>query len=474
MQVDEKSVNDGLAAQLRGAVSGEVLVAGDAGYDAGRAVYFTAIDRRPDVIVRPADAADVARVVTIARETGSGLAVRNGGHSFACHGVRDGGIVLDTRSLRGLEIDVERRVARAGAGLSAGEYTTAAGAHGLATGFGDAPSVGISGITLGGGIGFLHRRHGMTIDHLLGAEVVTADGRIVRADAHSHEDLFWAIRGGGGSFGVVTQLEYRLEPVDRVLGGMLMLPATPESLVTLLEQAYTAPDELSLIAAVMPAPPMPFIPAEAHGSMIMMVTLVYAGDIAAGERVIAPFRALATPLLDAVRPMRYPEIYDGHADAPHPAAVTLHPRFIEALDVAAAARLFERLRTGTAPMRMAQFRPLGGAVSRVPSDATAYAHRDRHFIATTGAMFEQPEQREEFAAWAAAAAADPEDGAPGAYVGFLGAEGDARIGEAYPGATGARLARIKQQYDPTNLFAGNHNVGASGAHGRSPAAAALM
>lgn len=460
MQAVEKSMNDGVRAELQRAVAGEVLVAGDAGYDAGRAVYFTSVDRRPDVVVRPADAGDVARVVTIARDTGSRLSVRNGGHSFACHGVRDGGIVLDMRSLRGLDIDVERRVARAGAGLSAGEYTTAVNAHGLATGFGDAPSVGISGITLAGGIGFLHRRNGMTIDHLIGAEVVTADGRIVRADAESHEELFWAIRGGGGGFGVVTQLEYRLEPVDRVLGGMLLLPATPESLVTLLEQAYAAPDELSLIVGVMPAPPMPFIPAEAHGTLMMMVTLVYAGDIAEGERVIAPFRALATPLLDAVRPMRYPEIYDGHADAPHPAAVTLHTRFIESLDVDAAGRLFERLRTGTAPMRMAQFRPLGGAVARVPSDATAFAHRDRHFIATTGAMFERPEQHAEFAAWAAAAAADLEDSAAGAYVGFMGAESDARVAEAYPGATGQRIARIKQQYDPTNLFDGTHNVGA--------------
>ena len=458
MQASDATMDSSVAARLRAGVRGEVHVPGDAGYDDGRALYFTSVDRRPDVIVRPADAADVARVVTIARDTESRLSVRNGGHSFACHGVRDGGIVLDTRSLRDLDIDVERRVARAGAGLSAGEYTKATNAHGLATGFGDAPSVGISGITLGGGIGFLHRRNGMTIDHLLGAEVVTADGRVVRADAESHEDLYWAIRGGGGGFGVVTQLEYRLEPVDRVLGGMLMLPATPESLVTLLELAYAAPDELSLIAAVMPAPPMPFIPAEAHGSMMMMVTLVYAGDIAEGERVVAPFRALAKPLLDAVRPMRYPEIYDGHADAPHPAAVTLHTRFIESLDVDAAARLFERLRTGSAPLRMAQFRPLGGALARVPADATAFAHRDRHFIATTGAMFERPEQHAEFAAWAEAAAADLAESAPGAYIGFMGAEGDARVAEAYPGATGARLARIKRQYDPMNVFDGNHGV----------------
>jgi hypothetical protein len=241
---------------------------------------------------------------------------------------------------------------------------------------------------------------------------------------------------------------------------MLMQPATPALLVAVLELAYAAPDELSLIATVMPAPPMPMIPAEAHGSLIMMITLVYAGDIAEGERVVTAFRGLAKPLLDAVRPMRYPDIYEGHADAPHPAAVALHTRFIESLAIDAATTLFERLRTGTAPMRMAQFRPLGGAVARVPSDATAFAHRDRRFIASVGAMYPRPEQYAEYAAWASAGAAELSAAAPGAYAGFLDASGDARIDEVYPGATGTRLARIRREYDPTNLFTGNYSVAA--------------
>ncbi|HEX6308276.1 MAG TPA: FAD-binding oxidoreductase [Longimicrobiales bacterium] len=447
-----------LVAELRGAVSGVVLEAGDDGYDAARTVYFTAFDRKPDVIVRAADAADVARVVRLARATGSTLSVRNGGHSLAVHGVRDGGIVLDVTALRSLEIDVARRVARAGAGLTAGEYTAAVGAHGLSTGFGDAPSVGIGGITLAGGVGFLHRRHGMTIDQLTGAEVVTADGAIVRADAASHPDLFWAIRGGGGNFGVVTQLEFALQPVDRVLGGMMILPATPERLVALLEQAYAAPDDLSLIVAAMPAPPLPFIPPEARGSMILMVMLVHCGDIDEGERIVGRIRSLATPMLDTVKPMRYPGMYEAEGGPPHPPAVATHTRFIDALDVDAAAALFERLRTGTAPMRVAQFRPLGGALARVPSDATAFAHRDRHFIANVGAIYERPEQRDEQTVWAAGAAAELEQSAPGAYVGFLDGSGAARIREAYPGATWDRLVRIKRQYDPTNLFDGNHNI----------------
>jgi FAD/FMN-containing dehydrogenase len=459
VQVREVSVDTSVVDELRGSVAGSVIVPGDAAYDDARAVYFTATDRRPGVIVRPAEAADVACVVRIARSSGSELAVRNGGHSPAGHGVIDGGIVLDLRGLRGIHIDVARRVARAGAGVPAGEYTRAAGGHGLATGFGDAPSVAVGGITVAGGIGFLHRKFGMTIDSLVAAEVVTAAGDVVRADADSHADLFWAIRGGGGNFGVVTEVKLALHPVNQVLGGMLMLPATPQRLVDLLAIADAAPDELSLIAAAMPAPPMPMIPPEHHGRMILMVILVYCGDIQAGEGVIAPIRALATPLLDAVRPMDYPEIYAGHEGQPHPAAVAIHSRFIDSLDLAAATRLFEGLQSGTAPMRVAQFRPLGGAVSRVSADATAFAHRDRRFMVNVAAMHERLADAPEHALWSATVAAELGAGSAGAYVGFLAQDGAARIREAYPGMTWDRLVQVKRSYDPENLFRGNHNIG---------------
>jgi FAD/FMN-containing dehydrogenase len=457
VHVREVAVGVPVVEELRRSVAGEVIVPGDASYDAARSVYFTATDRRPAVIVRPVDAADVACVVAIARSSGSELAIRNGGHSLAGHGVIDGGIVLDLRGLRSMHVDVPRRVARAGAGLPAGDYTKAAAAFGLATGFGDAPSVAIGGITVAGGVGFLHRRFGMTIDHVVGAEVVTAAGDVVRADADSNPDLFWAIRGGGGNFGVVTELELKLHPVREVLGGMLMLPATPARLVALLALADAAPEELSLIAAVMPAPPMPFIPPERHGELILMVMLVWSGDVRHGEGVIAPIRALAPPLMDGVRPMQYPEIYDGHEGAPHPAAVAMHTRFLDWLDGDAAERLFEGLRSGTAPMRVAQFRPLGGAVARVSPDATAFAHRNRRFIVNVGAMYERPDDAHEHALWAATVAADL-GGNGGAYVGFLAQDGASRIREAYPGGTWERLVAVKRRYDPENLFRSNHNV----------------
>src|SRR5918997_4012801 len=296
--------------ELRAAFNSRVIAPDDAGYDEARAVFYGAIDRRPAVIIRVASAADVSQVVSLARETGLNLAVRSGGHSLAGHSTTDGGIVLDLSDMKTLQIDTERRTAWAETGLTAGEYTAATGAHGLATGFGDTGSVGIGGITLGGGIGFFVRKYGLTIDDLLAAEVVTADGRLLRADAETHPDLFWAIRGGGGNFGVATRFHYRLHELDSIVGGMLILPATPEVIASFIAEAEAAPDELSAIANVMTAPPMPFVPPEAHGQLIIMAMLVYAGEeVDEGERAIAPFRALAKPIADMVKPMRYPEIY---------------------------------------------------------------------------------------------------------------------------------------------------------------------
>jgi FAD/FMN-containing dehydrogenase len=249
----------GVRRHLRGLL-GEVIAAGDPGYDAARSIFYNGLDRRPTAVVRPADATDVRRVVDLARESGMALAVRSGGHSPAGHSTVEGGLVLDLSGLRGLEIDPASRSVWAGAGLTAGEYTATVGAHGLATGFGDAPSVGIGGITLGGGVGFLHRKHGLTLDSLLAADVVTADGELVRADAGSHPDLFWAIRGGGGNFGIATRLHFRLHEVGEVLGGMLMLPATPERAASFIGLADAASEELSGMINVMIAPPMPFIP----------------------------------------------------------------------------------------------------------------------------------------------------------------------------------------------------------------------
>jgi FAD/FMN-containing dehydrogenase len=443
--------------QLRADLSGAVIAPGDPGYDEARAVFLTGFDRRPAAIVQVADDADVSRVVSIARETGVELAVRSGGHSTAGYGTCDGGIVIDLSGMRALDIDADGRTAWAEAGLTAGEYTVATGALGLATGFGDTASVGIGGITLGGGVGFLARKYGLTIDDLIAADVVTADGRVRRVDADHDPDLFWALRGGGGNFGVVTRFRFRLHEVDEIVGGMLMLPATPDVITAGLAAADAAPDELSSILSVMHAPPMPFVPAEHHGRPVVIALLAHAGGGAAGERAIAPFRALATPLADMVRPMRYPELYE-MGGGPAPAGAAFRNMLVDSVDRGAAAAILDHLGQASAPMAAVQLRVLGGAIARVPADATAYAHRERRIMVNVAAMYQRLDEAPVHDAWAAGVAAEFDRGQPGAYVGFLGDEGADRVHEAYPGTTWDRLAAVKRRYDPANLFRLNQNV----------------
>jgi FAD/FMN-containing dehydrogenase len=443
--------------QLRSELNGQMIEPDDDGYDEARTLFYGGIDRRPAVVVRVADATDVSRVVTLARETGLPLAVRSGGHSIAGHSMSEGGIVLDLSEMKAFDVDAKERTAWAETGLTAAEFTAAAAAHRLALGFGDTGSVGIGGLTLGGGVGYLVRKHGLTIDDLLAADIVTADGELLRVDAESHPDLFWAIRGGGGNFGVVTRFRFVLHELDTVVGGMLLLPATPETIHAFVAEAEAAPEELSTMANVMPAPPMPFVPEDQHGKLSILALMCFAGDTEAGEKALAPFRALATPIADMLKPMPYPEIYPPDEEEYHPMAVG-HTMFVDEVDRAATETIVERLEASTAPMRVAQLRVLGGAMARVPNDATAFAHRDRRLMVNVGAVYEEPEDRAEHEAWVRACSAALQKGETGAYMNFLGDEGEARIHEAYPGPTWDRLARIKARYDPTNLFRLNQNV----------------
>jgi FAD binding domain/Berberine and berberine like len=447
--------------QLREQVNGRVTTRGDPGYDQARQIFYGGFDRHPSLIVQAADADDVATVVTLAHDSGQELAVRSGGHSPAGHGILDSGIVLDLGALRALEIDAEARTAWAEPGLTAGEYTVAAAAHGLATGFGDTGSVGIGGITLAGGVGYLIRKHGLTIDDLLAAEVVTADGQVLHVDDQSHPELFWAIRGGGGNFGVVTRFQFRLHPLAQVVGGMLVLPATPEVIAGFVAAAQAAPEELSTIANVMPAPPLPFLPANQYGKLVLMGMLCYAGEVEAGQRALAPFRALATPLADMVRPMPYPEIYPPEEEAFHPTAVG-HTMFMDTVDEQVARTIVRYLQASDAAVRVAQLRVLGGAMARVPADATAFAHRGSRIMANVAAFYEGPADRPVRQAWVEEFAAALRQGDGGAYVGFLADEGQERLHQAYPGSTWERLAAVKRRYDPGNLFRHNHNVPAAG------------
>jgi FAD/FMN-containing dehydrogenase len=442
---------------IRGRVRGRVITADDADYDGARVVLPGDVDGHPGVIVRPTDAGDVASVVDIARDSGIELAVRSGGHSAAGHGTTNGGLVLDVRDLDTIDIDIARRSAWAGSGVTASRYTTALGEHGVVTGFGDTGSVGLGGITLGGGVGFLSRKYGLTIDSLLGAEIVTADGTVRRIDADNEPDLFWAIRGGGGNFGVATRFEYRLHELPSVVGGMLFLPATVDTIAGFMELSLEAPDELTTIANIMPAPPMPFLDQEHHGKVILFAFMTYAGDTEAGQRAIAPFRALAKPFADMVRPMKYAEMYMPEDTSYHPLAVARN-MFIDRFDRDVARLILDRLAASDASMRAAQLRPHGGAIARVPVDATAFAHRKQRIMVNIASFYDGPDDRQRRLDWVTEFVSALNQGDPAVYVNFLADEGPERVRAAYPGNTWDRLTRIKAQYDPTNLFHRNQNI----------------
>jgi FAD/FMN-containing dehydrogenase len=453
-------VTSTISSQLPTDIAGRIIRPDDPDYDATRQILSGAYDRHPAVIVRAANADDVARVIRFARETGTELAVRAGGHSNAGHSSTDGGIVLDLRDMNALEIDAESQTAWAEGGLTAGEVTSELAEHGFAIPFGDTASVGIGGLTLGGAVGYLVRKYGMTIDTLLPAAIVPADGELLRVDADQHPDLFWAIRGGGGNFGVVTRFQYRLQPLDGIVGGMLVLPATPDTVAGFIAAAEAAPEELSTIANVMSAPPMPFLPEEAHGKLVILAMLAYSGNVADGDRALAPFRALAEPLADMLRPMSDPEMFPPEEPEYHPTAAAT-TMFIDRVDRDVAETILRHLEASDATMRVAQLRVLGGAMARVPADATAFAHRSSRIMVNLAAFY-GADDRQQREAWVADFKAALDQGDAGAYVNFLVDEGPDRVRAAYPGATWDRLASVKAKYDPTNLFRLNQNVPPAG------------
>jgi FAD/FMN-containing dehydrogenase len=450
-QAQGVSIND-----LRDELEGEVVIPEDAGYDDARHVFFKGFDRRPLAVVRPTSAEEVAKAVTFARDAGVELAVRSGGHSRAGYGTTDGGIVIDLSEMKALDIDADAKAAWVETGITAGEYTNATGEQGLVTGFGDAGSVGIGGITLAGGIGFLARKYGLTIDDLLAAEVVTADGEVVETSEDSEPDLFWAIRGGEGNFGIATRFKLRLHEISEIVGGMIVLPATAEVITGFLAAAEAAPEELSTIGNVMLAPPMPFIPEEAHGKPIIIGLMAYVGPADQADEAIAPFRALGEPYADMVRSMRYPELYEGPEQEVRFASGSNF--FVDSLDGSAAEAILEELPKSSAMMKAVQLRVLGGALARVPNDATAFGHRDRGLFINVAAMYADAAEKETHDAFVNGLADTLGKNGAGGYVGFMGEEDEEVLRAAYPNGTWERLRGLKRRYDPENLFHLNHNI----------------
>lgn len=444
---------------LRSRLYGDLLMAGDPGYDEARLVQDITVDRRPLAIVRAAGPHDVALAVDVAREHGLTLTVRSGGHSLAQHSMTDDSLVIDVSQMKGISIDPQTRIARVQSGVTSGDLAGPAAELGLALTTGDTASVGFGGLATGGGIGFMVRKYGLTIDSLLSAQVVTASGEIVTASAESHPDLFWAIRGGGGNFGIITEFTFQLAEVPQILGGDLILPATREVLRGYLEYASTAPDGLSTIGNLIVVPPMPEMPEFLVGKTVLGIIAVWTGDMAEGEAAVAPLRALAEPYVDALRPMPYPEIYHSTAHQEMRHGVSMRSMFANELSDETLDAYLEGIENSPSPFSLIHLRGLGGAMNRVDPDATAFAHRDkRYMVALIGAWLDEDVDPEPVRNWVQGLWQACRHEGEGVYVNFLENEGPDRLGDAYPVETLGRLAAVKRKYDPQNLFSRNQNI----------------
>jgi FAD/FMN-containing dehydrogenase len=437
---------------------GELVRPGDDDYDQARKVWNGAIDRRPALIARCASAADVAAALRLGRERDLEIAVRGGGHSIAGWSVCDDGLVIDLSPMRGIEVDPEAGTARAGAGVLWGELDAATQAHGLATVGGIVTHTGIAGLTLGGGIGWLMRKHGATVDNLLAADLVTVDGDHIRAG--DDPELLWGLRGGGGNFGVVTSFEYRLHEVGpTVLAGPLYyaLEDGPEVLRAYRDFIADVPDELTTILNLRMAPPLPFIPEEFHGRPVVTVAVCYAGPVEEGERLLAPLRD--KPLVDAVSPRPYVDLqrlFD--PSVPHGWHYHWRSWELPPLTDAAIDTLVDQAARITSPRSYIIVFQLGGAMTR--GGDTAFSQRDAaHDVNINAVWLDGDPDAERHVQWVrdAYAALEPH-GRGRAYVNFLEDEGRDRVRAAYGAATHERLVELKRRYDPDNVLRRNQNI----------------
>jgi FAD/FMN-containing dehydrogenase len=454
-----RTIDPAAISGLRLRLRGDVFVPGDEGYDAARQIHNLAYDRRPAVIARVSDASDIIRALNFGRTHEMEIAVKSGGHSISGQSVNNGGLVIDMGQLNRIDIDPATRLAWAQPGATAGQMTDAAQEFGLALPLGDASSVGLGGITLGGGIGFLVRKHGLTIDSVVAIEVVTADGRIVNASETENAELFWGLRGGGGNFGIVTGFQYRLREVGMIYGGGVMLPLTAEVIRGYVKLASEAPDELTCIAQAMFAPPAPFVPEDKVGTPTWAILMAYTGDLAEGEKVVARLRALGEPIADVTGPMPYNAIYQLTDAATVPIRNSVRSFFMDEVDDGFVEALVRYQLASPSPMTFSQIRVLGGEMARVDRDATAFSHRDAKYMFSVIAMW--PDAADDAANhdWLARYwdAVTPYSGGR-VYSNFLADEGEGRIREAYSAAAFARLAALKDEFDPENVFAGNQNI----------------
>jgi FAD/FMN-containing dehydrogenase len=444
-------------------IRGSLVRPGDAEYDRARSVWNGMIDRRPALVVRCAGVADVIAGLQFAREHELEVAVRGGGHNVAGFGTCDDGIVLDLSPMKGVRVDPRARTARAQGGVVWGEFDQETQAFGLATTGGLVSTTGVAGFTLGGGIGWLMRKHGLACDNLLSADLVTADGGLLTVSMDEHQDLLWGLRGGGGNFGVVTSFEYRLHPVgSTVYGGALFWPLEQahEVLRAYGEWAPTLPDELTTMVAFLTAPPLPFIPAEAHGMKMIAVALCHIGALEEGDALIAPLRAL-TPAAEHVGPVPYRMLQRMFDDsAPHGSKTYWKTEYLGGLDEPTIDTLVSGANAFASPLSMIHLHHVEGAVARANPADSSFGRRDAPYIANVIAMWPDPAlQAGEIANVRATAETLRAFSPGGAYLNFFDAdEGDTRIRAAYGSDNYDRLAALKAAYDPDNIFHLNQNI----------------
>jgi hypothetical protein len=447
LHLEEGAVQD-LDARLRG----EVLRPGDAEFDAARKVWNESIDKTPALIARCAGVGDVIDAVDFARRHHLLVAVRGGGHNVSGNAVCDRGIVIDLSRMKGVRVDPGGRTVRAEGGVTWGELNRETQAFGLATTGGVVSTTGIAGLTLGGGVGWLVRKHGLACDNLLSADVVLADGRLVVASAQENEDLFWALRGAGANFGVVTSMEFQLHPVGPVLGGMILhLQAQAREVLTFYRDFMrTAPDEVTAYAGLLTAP---------DGTPVVGVLACYSGPLEKGEAVLRPLREFGTPVADLIQPMPYAQM-NTLLDAAYPPGVQNYwkAEFLEELSDDAIAVLVDQGAKMTSPRSAILLEYYGGAASRVDESATAFPHRQAQYDLAVMAQWTDPTESDRHVAWARETWEAAQPFASGrVYVNTLGVEGEDRVREAY-GKNYARLVDLKNTYDPANFFSLNQNI----------------
>jgi FAD/FMN-containing dehydrogenase len=458
----ERTALSGALGELERTFNGRLVRPGDPRYDEHRRVWNGSIDRSPAWIARCCGVGDVAAVVKFARETGIPLAVRSGGHSFPGLSVSDGGIVADLALMKGIEVDPERRTARAQAGVLIGELDRATQPFGLAAPAGIVTHTGLSGLTLGGGIGWLMRRHGLTIDRLKEVELITAEGELVRASEDENADLFWGVRGGGGNFGIVTEFELDLAAVGpTVLAGPIFWPIeeSPGLLRFYREWIAEAPDDLMTIVIHRKAPPLPFVPTELHGKLIVGVVCCYAGSVEDGERVVRPLRRFGSPVLDLLQPKPFTE-HQAMFDPSYPHGRWYYMRACDVpeltddvIDITVEHSM--RIRS---PLTAFPIWQLGGAVTQVGEDEAAFHGRGGGHAFNITAVTESAEGFDEEREWVREFWGALEPHHSSVYVNFLMEEGEDRVREAYGAAKYERLKSLKRRYDPGNLFRRNQNI----------------